>query len=136
MGAAGDNSAGIYGTVPIVDASTLASAAHTIREFKGAFGSTTDYGPYTVVAYDATAVLYAALDRAIRAAGGSMPARASVVSQLAQTSGLAGATGNLGFDASGDTTNRLVSVFEAIGSDPRVPWKLAGTVDYSAHLPY
>ena len=136
VGAAGDNSAGIYGTVPIVDASTLASAAHTIREFKGAFGSTTDYGPYTVVAYDATAVLYAALDRAIRAAGGSMPARASVVSQLAQTSGLAGATGNLGFDASGDTTNRLVSVFEAIGSDPRVPWKLAGTVDYSAHLPY
>ena len=136
VGAAGDNSAGIYGTVPIVDASTLASAAHTIHEFKGAFGSTTDYGPYTVVAYDATAVLYAALDRAIRAAGGSIPARASVVSQLAQTSGLAGATGNLGFDASGDTTNRLVSVFEAIGSDPRVPWKLAATVDYSAHLPY
>src|SRR5256885_16924922 len=136
VGAAGDNSAGISGYVAYVDASTSASAAPTIPEFKGAFGSTTDYGPYTVVAYDATAVLYAALDRAIRAAGGSIPARASVVSQLAQTSGLAGATGNLRFDASGDTTNRLVSVFQATGADPRVPRKLAATADYSAHLPY
>lgn len=134
--AAGDNSPGMFATVPFVDASTRPSAALTIREFKGTFGSTADYGPYTFVAYDATAVLYAALDRAIRGAGGRLPGRAGVVSELAKTSGLAGATGNLGFDAAGDTTNRVVSIFEATSSAARGPWRLVDTVDYSAHLPY
>jgi branched-chain amino acid transport system substrate-binding protein len=134
--AAGDNGAGIYATVPIVDADTRAAAAATIRDFKVAFGNTADYGPYTIVAYDATAVLYAALDAAIRDAGGRLPERARVTAKLAQTAGLAGATGTLGFDAGGDTTNRIVSLFEATGADPRAPWKLVDAADYSARLPY
>ena len=134
--AAGENSPGMYATVPIVDAATLPSAAPTIRQFKATFGSTSDYGPYTVVAYDATAVLYAALNRAIQAAGGHLPDRQAVISELAHTADLAGATGNLGFDAAGDTTNRVISVFEATGTNPRSSWKLVDTVDYSAHLPY
>jgi branched-chain amino acid transport system substrate-binding protein len=134
--AAGDNSAGIFATVPIVDAATRPSAASTIRGFKAAFGSTSDFGPYTIVAYDAAAILYAALDHAIRNAGGQLPERDTVTSALARTSGLAGATGNLGFDAAGDTTNRVVSIFETTGRDPRTPWKLVDTVDYSARLPY
>ena len=133
---AGDFSRGIYATVPIVDASTQPGAASTIHAFKGAFGATADFGPYTIVAYDATAVLYAALDRAIRAAGGRLPDRGSVISELAKTAGLAGATGNLGFDASGDTTNRVVSIFEVIDATPRSPWKLVDEVDYGSHLPY
>ena len=136
VSAAGDNSQGMYATVPVVDASTRPGAALTIRQFKAVFGSTTDYGPYTIVAYDAAAILYAALDRAIRDSRGHLPDRAGVISALAGTSGLAGATGNLGFDGSGDTTNRVVSIFEATGSDPRVPWRLVDAVDYSAHLPY
>jgi branched-chain amino acid transport system substrate-binding protein len=134
--AAGDNSPGVYATAPLVDAATRPGAAAAIRVFKTAFGSTADYGPYTMVAYDATAVLYAALDRAIRAGAGGLPARAQVISELAQTSGLAGITGNLGFDASGDTTNRVVSIFEATGPGPRTPWKLVDAEDYSARLPY
>ena len=89
-----------------------------------------------MVAYDATAILYAALDQAARAAGGQLPTRAQVLAGLTRISGLAGATGSLGFDAAGDTTNRVVSVFEAPGSDARAAWRLAGTVDYSARLPY
>jgi branched-chain amino acid transport system substrate-binding protein len=134
--AAGDNSPGVYATVPIVDATTRAGAAAVIHDFKTAFGSVADFGPYTIVAYDATAVLYAALDRAIRGSGGSLPSRARVTSELAQTSGLAEATGMLGFDALGDTTNRVVTIFEATGGDPRAPWKPVGTEDYSARLPY
>ena len=134
--ASGQNSAGIYATVPIADASSLAGARRLVQEFKAAFGSSAAYGPYTMVAYDATAVLYAALDRAIRASGGELPSRPRVVSAVAETSGLAGATGNLGFDASGDTTNRVISIFEAPGPDARTAWKPAGVVDYSARLPY
>jgi len=133
---AGENSAGIFATVPIVDATSRPAAAGTIHDFKASFGSASAFGLYTMVAYDATAVLYAALDRAIRNAGGHLPARAKVTAELAQTSGLAGATGTLGFDAGGDTTNRIVTIYEAVGADPRAPWKQVDTVDYSTRLPY
>jgi len=136
VSSAGENSAGIFATVPIVDAASRPAAAASIHDFKASFGSTSAFGPYTMVAYDATAVLYAALDRAIRGAGGHLPARAKVTTELAQTTGLAGVTGSLGFDPAGDTTNRVVTLFEAAGTDPRAPWKVVDRVDYSVHLPY
>lgn len=134
--AAGSNSAGIFATVPIVDADSHPAAAATIRAFKAAFGSTADYGPYTIVAYDATAVLYYALNQAIQASGSGLPERSSVTARVAMTDGLAGATGTLGFDSAGDTVNRVVSVFEATSADPRSAWKAVGAIDYSAKLPY
>jgi branched-chain amino acid transport system substrate-binding protein len=130
------NGAGIYATVPIVDADTTPAATSVIRDFKTTFGKTADYGPYTVVAYDATAVLYAALDHAIQASSGAVPARPVVTAWVADTSGLQGATGTLGFDRAGDTTDRVVSIFEATSSDPRVPWRAVDAVDYSGRLPY
>lgn len=134
--AAGSNANGIYATVPIVDAGLVPGAKSTIDGFRSSFGSSSDYGPYTMLAYDATAVVYAALDKAISAGAGGPPTRDQVISQLAKTSGLAGTTGMLGFDPNGDTTNRVISIFEATGSDPRTDWKPAGTIDYSARLPY
>lgn len=128
--------AGVYATVPIPDATSLAGASATITAFRSSFGATAAYGPYTMLAYDATAILYAALDRAIAEAGGSTPTRAGVLAQVAQTSGLPGVTGELGFDPAGDTTNRVVTVLQAPAGDARSPWTPAGTLDYSAHLPY
>jgi len=136
VAAAGANSSGIYASVPIVDAASRPGASTAIRAFKQRFGSAADYGPHTLLAYDATSVLYAAIDRAIRGAGGGLPSRADVTHEVAQTSGLAGVTGPLGFDPNGDTTNRVVSIFEAVGTDPRAPWRLVDSVDYSARLPY
>ncbi|HEV2413386.1 MAG TPA: branched-chain amino acid ABC transporter substrate-binding protein [Candidatus Dormibacteraeota bacterium] len=136
ISAAGQNGAGIFATVPIVDADSHPAAAATIRAFKAAFGSTADYGPYTLVAYDATAVLYYALNQAIQASGSGLPERSAVTTRVAMTDGLAGATGTLGFDSAGDTVNRVVSVFEATSADPRSAWKAVGAVDYSAKLPY
>jgi len=134
--AAGSNSTGIIATVPIVDASSRADARATIDEFKKAYPRQADFGPYTMLAYDATAVLYAALDKAIAGAGGGLPARDAVIAELAKTKAFPGTTGTLGFDHAGDNTNRLVSLFAAPGSDPAARWRLAGTVDYSARLPY
>src|SRR5262245_12766832 len=134
--AAGANGAGIFATVPFPDAASLPGAAGTIRAFRASFGRPFTYGPYTMVAYDAAAVIYAAIDRAMRARAGGPPERAAVLAQVAQTSGLAGVTGNLGFDPNGDTTNRVITVFEAPAGDERAPWRLAGTLDYGAALPY
>ena len=133
---AGSNSAGIYATVPAVDPNFEGSATPVIRAFRASFPSPTDYGAYTVVSYDATGVLYAALDRAIKAAGGRLPERADVIAQLAATQGYSGATGTIGFDAAGDTTHRALSVYEAAAADPKAAWTLVGEIDYTEKLPY
>jgi branched-chain amino acid transport system substrate-binding protein len=133
---AGTNALGIYGTVPIAYADNLASAADTIRAFKVAYPGPGDYSPYTMAGYDAAAVVYAALDRAIQSAGGRLPTRAAVTAEVAATAGFSGVTGLLGFDSAGDTTNRVVSIFEAASSDPRGRWKPVTSVDYTAALPY
>jgi len=133
---AGTNAAGIYATVPAVDPDQAPSAKAAIAAFKVEYPRTADYGPYTMLAYDATAVLYDALDRAINAAGGKLPAREEVVARLAATTSFQGVTGTVGFDPAGDTVRRVVSIFESTSADPTIPWRWAGAVDYSAQLPY
>jgi len=133
---AGDNAIGIYATVAGVYADQLASAQPAIAAFKAQYKDAADYGAYTITAYDATGVLYDALDRAIKAAGGKLPARDSVVAQLATTTAYRGATGTIGFDEAGDTTLRLISVFEPAGADPNAGWTWVAAVDYSTTLPY
>ncbi len=133
---AGASATSIYATVPAADPERIAGALPVIKAFKAEYGRPEDYGPTTVAAYDATAIVYDALDRAIRAAGGKMPARDSVVAELAATTDFSGATGKLGFDPQGDTTQRIVSIFRPAGSDPDALWTWVATQDYSAALPY
>ena len=134
--AAGANAAGIYATVPIVDTSTVETAFPVIAAFRATYPNPQDYGPYTVITYDAVAVLYDALHRAIKAAGGALPPRGNVISQLSATHDFAGASGAFGFEAAGDSTRKIVSIFEALGPDPRTPWKHVGTIDYTNAPPY
>jgi branched-chain amino acid transport system substrate-binding protein len=133
---AGSSATGIYGTVPAIDPEQAPDAKAAIAAFKVAYPRPTDYGPYTMLAYDATAVVYDAIDRAIKGAGGKLPSRADVVTKLAATTAFAGATGTFGFDAAGDTTHRIVSIYESQGADPAAAWPWVGAVDYSAKLPY
>jgi branched-chain amino acid transport system substrate-binding protein len=133
---AGANAPGIYATVPAADAERIDSAQPLIAAFKRQYGRPGDFGPYTIAAYDATGVVYDALDRAINSAGGTFPDRGTVIAELAATTAFSGATGVFGFDAAGDTTLRLVSIFEPAGPDPLAGWTWMATVDYSAALPY
>jgi branched-chain amino acid transport system substrate-binding protein len=133
---AGSNAAGIYATVPTVVADQVPDSQPVIAAFKAEYKNAWDYSAYTILAYDATAVLYDALGRAIRAAGGKLPAREDVVAQLAATTAFQGATGPFGFDPAGDTTHRIVSLFEATSADPSAGWRWVGAVDYSTKLPY
>lgn len=138
VAAAGANAAGVYATVPIADATSMAGAEPTLKAFHSAFGSASAFGLYTVVAYDATAVLYAAIERAAGGSSVSPPSRAAVMAALAATSGVPGVTGDLGFDPAGDTTNRLLTIFESPtgGAGGGGAWKAVGAVDYSSKLPY
>ncbi|TMB94706.1 MAG: hypothetical protein E6J40_13500 [Chloroflexi bacterium] len=133
---AGANAVGIYATVPTAIPDAIASAQPVIAAFKARHRNATDYGAYTIAAYDSAGVLYAAIDSAIKAAGGKLPTRDAVVAQLVATSAFTGAAGAFGFDPSGDTTERLVTVFESRSTDPSAPWAFVVAVDYSAALPY
>jgi len=133
---AGANAIGIYATVPTAIPDTIASAQPVITAFKARHHNATDYGSYTIAAYDSAGVIYAAIDGALKGSGGKRPTRAAVVAQLAATSAFTGASGTFGFDRAGDTTERLVTVFEARSADPSQPWALVTAVDYSATLPY
>ncbi len=130
------NAAGIYATVPAPSPERLAGARSVIAAFKADYTNPADYGAYTIAAYDAAGVLYDALDRAIKAGGGTLPVRATVVAALAVTTAFQGALGTFGFDPAGDITLRIVSIFEATGTDPQTPWSWVHAIDYSATLPY
>ncbi len=136
VGDAGSTAAGIYATVPAGDAEHIDSAAPVIAAFGSLYGRPGDFGPGTVAAYDATGAVYDALDRAIKASAGNLPARDSVVAELASTTAFSGATGVFGFDAEGDTTLRLLSVFRPVSADLDSGWTWVATIDYSAALPY
>ena len=136
VGDAGASASGIYATVPAADAQHTDSAAPVINAFRTQFGRPEDFGPGTVAAYDATGVVYDALDRAIKAVAGNLPARDSIVAELAATQAYSGAMGVFGFDSAGDTTLRVVSIFRPASPDLDSGWTWVGAVDYSAALPY
>ena len=58
------------------------------------------------------------------------------MTQLAATTAYRGATGTFGFDPEGDTTLRLLSIYEPAGQDPRAGWNWVSMIDYSTALPY
>jgi branched-chain amino acid transport system substrate-binding protein len=131
---AGSNAPGIYATVPTVDPNQVPASQAVIAAFKSQYRNAWDYGAYTILAYDATAILYDALDLTISDAGGKLPRRQDVAANVALTG--TGANQTFGFDPAGDTTQRVVSIFEVTSSDPAAAWHWVGAVDYSARLPY
>jgi branched-chain amino acid transport system substrate-binding protein len=128
---AGANSIGVYGTVASVNPDQVPTAASTIAAFKSAFPNHADYGSYTMVAYDCAGVIVAAIHNAIQANGGNMPTRDAVRAAIAATSGYAGVTGTIGFDARGDNSAKIVSLYEDVNTDPNADWKFITAFDFN-----
>jgi branched-chain amino acid transport system substrate-binding protein len=128
---AGSNNQGIYGAVATVDPSKVPTAAAAISGFQKAFPNKSDYGSYTIAAYDATNILIAAIDRAIKANNGNMPTRDAVRAEVAKTSNYQGATGVTTFDANGDTSAKIVSIYQSPTSGKSDDdWAWVSAVDY------
>jgi ABC-type branched-subunit amino acid transport system substrate-binding protein len=89
-----------------------------------------------MAAYDATGAVYDALDRAIKAERGNRPFRDEVVAGLGSPATFQGVTGTFGFDAEGDTSQRMVTIYKPVAASTRMRWTWVETVDYSAALPY
>jgi branched-chain amino acid transport system substrate-binding protein len=128
---AGSNNQNIFGAVATVDPSKVPAAASSIAGFQKAFPKKEDYGSYTILAMDATNILIAAIDRAMKANSGNMPTRDAVRAEVAKTSNFAGATGTITFDANGDTSAKIVSIYQSPTSGkPDDDWGWVSAVDF------
>lgn len=116
---AAGNEAGIYATSAGADATKVPGAKSTIDAFRKAFPGPNDFGGYTMQAYDAANALMAAIGRAINDANGSMPTREQVRAEMAKTTGFVGVIGTYDFNAAGDTSLKIVSIYAVQqSSDP------------------
>lgn len=107
---AASKAVGMYGTVATVAAEKVSGAQSTISAFKSAYPNASDYGAYTMPAYDCAKILIAAIDRAIKANNGNMPSRQQVLDQMSKTD-YNGVLGHTSFDSNGDTTNKAITVY-------------------------
>jgi branched-chain amino acid transport system substrate-binding protein len=110
---AGDGANGVYYTVAAPETSKLPSAATFVAAYKKRWN--TDVGPYSANAFTATMIEVAAIEKAMAANGGKMPARSAVLANVAATKGFASPIGTVGFDAAGDTTVPILSVYKIVG---------------------
>jgi branched-chain amino acid transport system substrate-binding protein len=111
---AADSANGLSATTAGADAGQISSAASVISDFKKAFTGANDYGAYTMSAYDAANIEIKAIKGALDA--GKDPKklndfREAVRANVAKTSGYVGVLGTVTFDANGDTSARIITVW-------------------------
>ena len=111
---AADSAAGVSSTTAAADAGQISSAASIITEYKKSFTGANDYGAYTMSAYDAANIEIQAIKKALDA--GKDPKklndfREAVRANVAKTSGYQGVLGTTTFDANGDTSAKIISVY-------------------------
>jgi branched-chain amino acid transport system substrate-binding protein len=110
---AGDMANNSYMTTAAPDAAKLPSAKAFVDAYKARFKS--DVGPYSANAYAAAKIEIAAIEKAITDNGGKMPTRADVLKNVAATKDFDSPIGKIGFDANGDTTAPILSLFKVQG---------------------
>jgi branched-chain amino acid transport system substrate-binding protein len=110
---AGTMANGAYMTTAAPDAAKLPSAKTFVDAYKARFKG--DVGPYSANAYTAAKIEIAAIEKAIADAGGKMPTRADVLKNIAATTNFDSPIGKQGFDANGDTTAPILTLFQVRG---------------------
>ncbi len=113
---AGEAGVGTYYTSVSGPASAYPAAAQFIEDFTAKFGEPPI--PFAAQAYDSTAILIDAIERAVEANGGELPSRAQVAEQVRATENFEGVTGNITFDANGDPEIAVYHILEVGSSDP------------------
>jgi branched-chain amino acid transport system substrate-binding protein len=126
---AGSQADGAYGSVAAPDATKLDSAKKFVTDYKAAFGD--EPGAYSANAYDAMNILLQAIKKSITDNGGKLLSTGSAfrdsVRKNVQASSWDGAIGHTSFDANGDTSNVLLTIFQAQGGK----WVYSSTVKTS-----
>ena len=127
---AGANASGMVGTLGDVDATLSGSSAamKAVRDYHKRFPRTNMQGFYTFATYDCALMLIDAIQRAVDANHGGIPTRQQVLEALAQTRTFVGATGTYTFNASGDATTPLMTLYKVVDGK----WVYQSRVDLSS----
>src|SRR5204862_6221672 len=112
---AGNHAAGIFATSPGADADHQPSATAVLAAYRQAYPDSAQYNIYTMAAYDAANIAITAIDKLLRR-DGDIPDRGDVTGQIAHTHDFPGVLGPIGFDANGDTTHPIVTIFGSQGN--------------------
>ena len=107
---AGSSANGTYFTVAAPETSKLPTAKTFIAAYEKRWK--TPVGPYSANAYAAANIEIAAIRKALAANNNALPTRAAVLADVAATKNFASPIGTIGFDAAGDTTNGILSVYK------------------------
>ncbi|HEU5382829.1 MAG TPA: branched-chain amino acid ABC transporter substrate-binding protein [Ktedonobacteraceae bacterium] len=112
-----DNGGQFYVTVAAPDAAKIPAAAQFVKDYTAKYGA---LGPYSAQSFDSMNILIQAIKKALTTTpaakdgndtAGGAAFRAAVISALKQTD-WNGATGHTTFDANGDTTNKVFTIYK------------------------
>ena len=120
----------IYGTVAVVDTTVVPAAAAFRQKYMAAFSDPLNV--YSAASYDCAHILIQAIKSAL-ANGAKTPKdssdlagakrfRQAVINAL-QTTSYNGVTGHQSFDANGDTTNKVISIYQLALVSKKPDWK-------------
>lgn len=121
----------VYATVATANADVLSSAQSFITKFKSVYGASA-YGAYSAAAYDCMNILIQAVKTAINN-GAKAPTSSSdtadastfrqAVINAIQGISYDGVTGHQSFDSNGDTTDRVISIYQLADVSGSPNWK-------------
>ncbi|HLG76671.1 MAG TPA: branched-chain amino acid ABC transporter substrate-binding protein [Ktedonobacteraceae bacterium] len=129
--AIGSKGVTVYSTVAAVDPTKLPSAANFISQYNATYGPQA-FGAYSASGYDCAWILMDAVKAAIQG-GAKAPAtssdsdtaktfRQAVIDQIQKTD-YNGVTGHQSFDANGDTTDKIITVYQLADVNGAPGWK-------------
>lgn len=119
----------VYSTVAAVNPDVLPSAKDFLTKYKATYSL---YGPYAAGGYDCAKIILEATAQAIKN-GAKVPSdsndaataktfRQAVIDAI-QKIDYNGVTGHHTFDANGDTTNKVIAIYQMASVDNKADWK-------------
>jgi branched-chain amino acid transport system substrate-binding protein len=115
-GAALLEGAGTYYSTVAGPASLYPGTAKFVKDFKAKFNA--EPQPFAAQSYDCAAIALKAIENAVVAAKGKMPARADVSSAVRALNDFKGITGTINFNAKGDLVKAKYFIIQVTSADP------------------
>jgi branched-chain amino acid transport system substrate-binding protein len=127
----------VYGTVASVDVTKNPAAASFVSSYQATYGT---LGAYSAAGYDCAKIMIQAIKMAL-ASGATTPQnsgdtagaksfRQAVINQMFKVD-YTGPTGHHTFDKNGDTTNKIITIFQLANVSGKPDWKTVTTVTLS-----
>ncbi len=129
-----------FGTVATVDVAKAPGASTFIQQYNAAYGAS-NFGAYSAAGYDSMNILIQAIKTALANGAhspqnssdtqGAVAFRTAVISAI-QHINFNGVLGHQSFDSNGDTTNKVITIYQVGVNPPNVPVSTPGWNPVSA----